>query len=275
MSFLKSQKVLVLIALLVLVVLSSFKFMEEGEIVGLHHPESVYPYGNYIYVSNIGNSPVSPNKDGFITKLDKYGNILEFKFIDNLQAPKGIYPFDNKLYIADLNRLCIADLTSTKTKCIDIKGSKFLNDIVVLNGVSYITDTVNNCIYKVDKKGKVSLFFKKDNFSPNGIIFIKKQNVFAVVSFNSPTISLISLAGELKKSITFKGLTGFDGISLLGDKLFISDYRSGKIIQTDLTLKKYKIVKELNTPAADIFVSKDKIYLPLIEKNKLIIGRLQ
>ncbi len=275
MSFLRSQKIIVFIGLLVLIILSSFKFMEEGEVVGLHHPESVYPYGNYIYVSNIGSSPVSSDKDGFITKLDKYGNILEFKFIDNLKAPKGIYPYKGKLYIADLDRLCIADLNSAKKRCIKIDGSRFLNDVVVVNNEAYITDTMNNCIYKIDKDGNVSVFFKRNGLSPNGIVFLKDLNLFAVVSFDAPKIYLIDNSSKLKREITFKNLTGFDGISLSGKGVFISDYRTGKVIETDISFDKYKVIKELNTPAADIFVSGDKIYLPLIEKNKLVIGRLQ
>ncbi len=277
MSFLKSKNMLTFLAIFILIVLSGFKFVTENEVLGLKHPESAFLYKGYLYVSNIGSSPVSQNLDGFITKLDKYGNILEYKFIDGLKAPKGIFPYKDKLYIADLDRVCVVDLVNRKKECVNVKGSEFLNDIYVLNGDAYVTDTATNCIYKIDRNLGVNKFYcSNDNgFSPNGIWFSKKLNAFIVVSFNRPVVNEIDLNGNLMKSFYLKGLTGFDGLIVRKDKVYISDYRTGEIIETDLTFKKYTIIKEFNTPVADFYLNKSALYAPLLEANKLFVGKAQ
>lgn len=274
MSFLKSRKFIVTFGILIFLIISGFKFLNDKFIIGFKHPESVYCYNDYIFVSNIGSSPVSKNLDGFITKLDRYGNILEYKFIDRLQAPKGIYAYGSKLYIADLNRICIADIDTKKKKCINIKDSSFLNDIVYVNGGIYVTDTVKDRIYVV-KNNRSKLFFEKKGLSPNGIIFLKSLNAFAVVSFNNPAISLISIKGTLLNRVYLHRFKGFDGISLFKNRFFFSDYRSGSIVSADLNFKDIRIIKKFKTPAADISVCKNRILVPLIKSGKLYIGNIE
>ena len=277
MSFLKNKNLIIFFFLSILILLSGFKFISESEVLGLKHPESAFLYKGYLYISNIGSSPVSQNLDGFITKLDKYGNILEYKFIDGLKAPKGIFPYKDELYIADLDRVCVVNLMNRKKECVSVKGSEFLNDIYVLNGNAYVTDTATNCIYKIDRNLGVNKFYctKDSVFSPNGIWFSKKLNAFIVVSFNRPVVNEIDLNGNLIKSFYLKGLTGFDGLIVRKDRVYISDYKTGKIIETDLTFKKYTIIKEFNTPVADFYLNKSALYAPLLEANKLFVGKAQ
>ncbi len=277
MSFLKNKNTLTVLGIFILILLSGFTFVNQNEVVGLKLPESAFLYKNYIYVSNIGSSPTSPNLDGFITKLDKYGNILEYKFIDGLKAPKGIFPYKGKLYIADLDRVCIANLNDGSKQCVAIPGSRFLNDIYVLNGNAYITDTLTNCVYKLNSRLEASKFLcsKDKNFSPNGIWFSKNLNAFLVVSFNKPVVNIVSLTGKIKKKSYFNGLTGFDGLIVHSNRVFISDYRTGKIIETDLSLRKYKVIKQFNTPVADFFLGDGTLIAPLLEDNTLFIGKMR
>ncbi|WP_025209798.1 hypothetical protein [Hippea sp. KM1] len=276
MSFLKDKKLFIAVAIFSFVLISGFKLVKENEVIGLKHPESAFFYNGYLYVSNIGSSPISQNEDGFITKLDEYGNILEYKFIDKLKAPKGIFAYDGKLYIADLDRLCIYDLKKKSLSCRPIESSRFLNDICVVDGDAYITDTENNLIYRVDKKGRVDVFYRWDyDFAPNGIVFLKSKGVFFVVSFNSPTIEMISRSGKPLKSFKLKGLTGFDGICVANGKVFVSDYTRGEVIQTDTSFDSYTLIRSFKTPVADLCVFDDELFAPLIEKNKLLIGRIR
>ncbi len=275
MSFLKNKNMLFLMGLFLIIILSSFKFVSFNEVIGLKHPESAFLYNGYIYVSNIGSSPVSRNLDGFITKLDKYGNILEYKFIDGLQAPKGVFPYKNRLFIADLNRICVADLNSATKRCVDVKGSGFLNDVFVLNGAAYVTDTWANCIFKMDQRFNVSKFYCAKNFSPNGIWFSKELNAFVVVSFDEPVINIISINGKLIDRYSFKGLTGFDGLIIRKNTVYISDYRTGKIIVTSLKFNRYRVLKKFSTPVADFFINKEEFIAPLLEDNRLFIGKIK
>ncbi|AEA33731.1 hypothetical protein [Hippea maritima] len=276
MSFLNDKKLFFFVLVLGFVMLAGFKLVNDSEVIGLKHPESVCFYKNYLYVSNIGSSPTSPNKDGFITKLDRYGNILEYEFIDDLKAPKGIFAYNDKLYIADLTRLCIYDFKAKGLVCYPVEGAKFLNDVYVVDGEAYITDTVKNCIFRIDRNGKSSVFFSWDyDFEPNGIVFLKENKAFIVVSFVKPLLDEISFDGRFIKSFKLRGLTGFDGISIDNGGVFISDYKTGKVIKTDISFKHYQIVKDFHTPAADIITVGNRIFAPLLEDNKLYIGRIK
>lgn len=274
MSFLKNKKVIVITFISLFVVITGFKFLNDKFVIGMQHPESAYFNGRYIFVSNIGSSPTSKNRDGFITKLDRYGNILEYKFLDNLQAPKGIWIYGKLMYIADLDRVCTANIETKKMNCIKVKGSEFLNDIIYFKGKIYVTDTMTNNVYVINGK-KVTVFFHKSDFSPNGIAFSKRLNAFVVVSFNKPVVNIISLSGKLLKSVYLKGFSGFDGLVIKNGEVFISDYRSGEILKTDLTFKKVYIVKNFKTPAADIFVYGNKLIAPLLEADKVYIGSIK
>ncbi|WP_051904457.1 hypothetical protein [Hippea jasoniae] len=275
MSFLKHRNVVVAVALLLIVLLTSFKFVNDNEVVGLKHPESIAIYNGYLYVSNIGSSPANPDLDGFITRLDRYGNILEYKFIDKLKAPKGLFVYKNSLFIADLDRVCVVDLITKKRSCFDIKGAKFLNDIYVINSTAFVTDTANDVVYALNN-GKATIFCRfEKGFEPNGITYSKKLNAFLVVSFSSPVIDEISVDGKILKSFRLNGLSGFDGISIYKDKIFLSDYRTGRVVVMDFSFDGFKVVKDFHTPAADILVSNAKLYAPLLEDNRLVIGKLK
>ncbi len=275
MSFLKRKKIILVFGILVFIAITGFKFLQDKFVIGFRHPESAYFNGRYIFVSNIGSSSTSKNKDGFITKLDQYGNILEYKFIDNLQAPKGIWLNKNILYIADLNRVCEANINTKRMHCIGIAGSMFLNDIIYHNKKIYVTDTLANNIYVINAHNRISVFFHKNGLSPNGIAFSTKLEAFLVVSFNKPIVNIISVSGTLIKSIYFKDFSGFDGIVVEGNKVFMSDYRSGKILESNIDFRYVHVVKDFKTPASDIFLKNDKLIVPLLEENKLYIGRIK
>lgn len=75
------------------------------EVKGFAHPESIYVDKNEIYVSNLGKEldPLAKDNDGFISKLDKNGDILQLKFISNLNAPKGMFKIKDILYVVDID----------------------------------------------------------------------------------------------------------------------------------------------------------------------------
>ncbi len=274
MPFLKNRKLVFLLIAIALITITGFKFLSGKVVIGLRHPESAVYYQGYIFVSNIGFSPVSENLDGFITKLDKYGNILEYKFIDHLQAPKGLWVKNNHIYISDLNRVCVANIDTKRMHCIPVKSSRFLNDITLHGNAIYVTDTATNNIYCI-KHNKVSIFYHGNgDFSPNGIVFSKRLKAFIVVSFNQPAINIISQKGKLIKSIRIAGYTGFDGVSIYKDKIYISDYRTGRIFAIGFNFRKPVPVKRFDTSVADIGVYDNKLLAPLLEANKLYIGTI-
>ncbi len=261
------MKYSLLLIILVALAVYGFKFSKTKTIAGFHHPESVWQYKNFIYVSNVGRYE---KDDGFITKLDRYGHIIEYKYIDGLKSPKGIYAYDNRLYIADVNRICVADLKKeNKKSCTTVKNAKFLNDLVVKDGEVYVTDTLKDCIFKMGKDGKVSVFFSQSGLSPNGIVFSQKLNAFIVVSFNKPVINIVSSNGKLIKSVKVKKFDGFDGIFIDKNSIYLSDYRKGLIIKTTFNMKHFDIIKHFQANVADIYIKDNTIFVPLISRNRL------
>ena len=76
--------------------------------------------GKEYFISSVNGDPEAADNNGFITKLDGSGKILNFKFVqggvDNvvLNAPKGMALVDQTLYVADLDQLRAFDMVSGK-----------------------------------------------------------------------------------------------------------------------------------------------------------------
>jgi hypothetical protein len=74
-----------------------------------------------ILISNEDKSVLSPgydyrnNQDGFITKMNTEGEILELKWITGLEDPKGIAVYKNVLYVADGENIRSFDIQSRKS----------------------------------------------------------------------------------------------------------------------------------------------------------------
>ena len=76
--------------------------------------------GKEYFISSVNGDPEAADNNGFITKLDGSGKILNFKFIQGgtdgitLNAPKGMAVVDQTLYVADLDQLRAFDMVSGK-----------------------------------------------------------------------------------------------------------------------------------------------------------------
>jgi len=79
----------------------------EKTIPGFASPESVVVAGYDVFVSNVGVKlePFAKDGDGFISKLDRQGNIKTLKWVDQLNAPKGLLAVNGVLYVADIDRV--------------------------------------------------------------------------------------------------------------------------------------------------------------------------
>src|SRR6187455_609870 len=76
--------------------------------------------GKEYFISSVNGDPEAADNNGFITKLDGNGKILNFKFIQGgtdgitLNAPKGMVLVEQTLYVADLDQLRAFDMVSGK-----------------------------------------------------------------------------------------------------------------------------------------------------------------
>jgi hypothetical protein len=76
-------------------------------IPGFSSPESVVVTGQDVFVSNLGVKlePMEKDGDGFISKLDRQGNVKALKWAEKLNGPKGMIAVGGILYVADIDRV--------------------------------------------------------------------------------------------------------------------------------------------------------------------------
>ena len=112
------------------------------------------------FVSNINGNPSQKDGNGFIVRLTPDGSAMDSTpFIESgrhgvtLNAPKGLAIVGDTLWVADIDAVrAFNTTTGAPIASIDIKGSKFLNDVVAgPDGSVYITDTG----VQFDEKGQM------------------------------------------------------------------------------------------------------------------------
>ncbi len=287
----KKQMLIILLLIILVINIQSNDFKS---ISGFSSPESAISDGKYIYVSNVGEKldPMTKDKDGYISKLDINGNIIDKFFIPkgkDLNAPKGMGIVGNTLYVVDIDRV-VGFNKKLGNKVFDLKidGSFFLNDITVYDNKNiYISDTASSKIYKVNiKTGQYEkLNFEYDMYGLNGLFYDKKTKKLYVVSMGNE-INPESVAGFIDKNNNFTKLEGvsglFDGVSLLNnDTLLISDWvafeKKGIIIKYDLKNKKREelSIDKIAGPADFYYDNKNKIIIiPEMIFGNIIIKKI-
>jgi len=105
---------------------------------GFRTPESVlYDADSDVYlVSNINGEELAADANGFISRVDPTGRVVELKWIDGsrpeqaLDAPKGMAFSDGVLYVADITSVRMFDgATGKAAGKVTIPGATFLNDV--------------------------------------------------------------------------------------------------------------------------------------------------
>lgn len=147
--------------------------------------------GEDVFVGNVGEKlePLNQDNDGFISKLDKSGKIIEKKFLSNLNAPKGMNTINGVLYVVDIDTLKGFDLKSKKEVLnLSIKGAIFLNDIVALDDENLlVSNTGTGIIHQVNVKNKQYETFVVVDLKfggPNGILLDLKNNRLIAVGYD-------------------------------------------------------------------------------------------
>ena len=269
-----------------ILLLVTFSFLISKEISGFSSPESVISDKSFIYVSNVGKElkPMEKDGDGFISKLSNDGKILNLKFISNLNAPKGMTIIKNTLFVVDIDRVLGFNLKSTKEVFnLEIKGAKFLNDITKRDrSTLFISETVSGSIFKIDLKAKKYTKLEVEEIKGANGIFYTRNKLF-VVGFgkeNKPNgeIGFISLN---KKPLKFEKLSNYngylDGLIVDGDKIYFSDWVAFEKKGVINVLQDSKLttltLKPIAGPA-DFYIDGDKILIPKMMENKVLIKPL-
>lgn len=259
--------------------------LQAKEFDGFASPESIYGNKHGIFVSNVGKEllPLEKDNDGFISKLDSNGNIIEKKFISNLNAPKGMNSIDDILYVADIDTIKGFDLNNKKEVFnLPIKNAVFLNAIEILdNNTLLVSDTGTGIIHVIDiNNNKYDTFVKLDSKfgGPNGLLLDKNNNRLIVVGYDPAgkskgSVVAIDLNNKKQLAIT-KPLGALDGIVFAknGDML-VSDWGEdlkGVIYRIDKNGNVKTIKMDFVKGPADMFSDGKNLWIPKMAESKIL-----
>lgn len=177
-----------------------------------------------IFVSNMNLEPRLKDGNGFISRLDKDGKILDLHWIDGLSSPKGLAILGDTLFAADVDEIVAMDINAVKIiKKISIPGGKMINDITSApDGTLYISDTDANKIYHYSG-GKVSDWLAEELNGPNGLLFDGERMLIASQGSNDYASADMNTKGKI---ILTENINHADGIAFTGipGYYFVSDW---------------------------------------------------
>ncbi|MDG1857520.1 MAG: hypothetical protein P8I94_00370 [Emcibacteraceae bacterium] len=201
---------------------------------GFDRPESLYPSedGSEIYVSNINGDSRTIDGNGYISRLDLNGNVIEKNWITGLNGPKGFAVENGILYVGDIDALIMIDVkTKEIIKRVPIKDPGFLNDTTVHNGRVFMSDTGKGILYTYTEEDGLSNFLEGEEVkSINGLL---PHNGKLLVT-RMPTGELLSIDPTDKSiSVIGSGIIRGDGIGVLPNAGYIITSFSGEIYQIE------------------------------------------
>jgi len=239
------------------------------QVTGLRNPAGVLvdPVTDAYYISNENGGASDHDNNGFITKLDRNGKMINLKFIEGgqpsvtLDAPKGLAIVDKVLYVSDIDKVRGFELASGRPLGgIDLTGFPvdFLTGLATDGeGVLYISDSGADTIFKVNLRegGRPQILVKnKELAGPHGLAVHPTTGALIVVSWNAGKILEVSASGAIRVLFSnsffnshFGNLTGVDFDSY--GNMYVSDFSQGKIMRIDSRLRIQTIAEFLTTPA--------------------------
>lgn len=258
-----------------------------GADLGFATPESVRwneDADEYI-VANINGGPADFDNNGFISRLDPDGTLIQLKWIEGgvngvtLNGPKGTAILGNRLWVADIDTVRAFNLhTGAPMGSVQIPGAQFLNDVVVRNGKILVTDSGldatfaragGDAVYQVDQSFHVTTISKTlDLFVPNGIEVA--CNKTWVVSFFSSELYSVASDGSIHDLQNLPA-GSLDGIVVLENGNFlISSWDAGTVYRGKPGGTFTAVVTDVPSPA-DIGYDFDRrrVLVPLFNGNEV------
>jgi sugar lactone lactonase YvrE len=220
------------------------------------------PANNLIYVSNINGQPWEQDGNGFISKLDLDGKIVERQWITGLSAPKGLGIHNGHLFVNDNSDIVDIDIAAGKiVKRHTVGGTKQLNDITIApDGTVYASTSDDFRV--VSLKGDVVSTVLDSLEGPNGLLV--DGDKFLMLLWNPKTLNMVDVA-KGTHSVFAQGLDNPDGVEAVGDGGYFVSSWQGILHYVGTNGQVHKL---LDT-SADKVSSADIDYVP--EKKLLIV----
>ncbi len=255
---------------------------------GFQKPESALYVKSLdeIFVSNVNGAPDEKNGEGFISRLDAKGNVIDLKWVTGLNAPKGMGYAQGKLFVADIDELVEIRVSTGKVvKRYKANGAKLLNDVTLEPRShfkdqvvrAYVSDLEDNAIwYLADGMFSKSIFDETLD-APNGLLVEGETLLIATwgksrgdpadlgrlktMPLNSDVIS------DRFNAIPMGNLDGLESDGKGG--YWLSDWVAGKIFHVSAAGKP-EVWLDLEQGTADIGLIPNRILLvPMMLNNEV------
>jgi len=237
-------------------------------------PESVLldRKNDILYVSNINEGPWVKDGNGFISKLDKSGNIIELKWIEGISAPKGMGISGNSLFITDIDELVEANIeTGEIVNRYMVEGEPQLNDITVgTDGTVYVSGSGSQKIYKLENGALNPIFEGEEGERFNGLYW-EKDRMLLITSGSSQFKEIDWETMEAK--VISENMGHGDAICPVGDGGYITTSWAGAVFYVSANGEVTKLLDtealEENAADADFCIDEQILYLPTFFKNRV------
>ena len=218
-------------------------------ITNLQSPQSfiAHPSGEGYFIANANGDPGVADNNGFISKLNRDGELLDRHFIQGghadtiLHSPNGMAVVGQTLYVADLDGIRGFHAQSGKAT-VTVSLSAFhveeLTDLIA-DGADqlFVLDTAGAAIYQIDTRHDhaVSLYLQHEDLaSPRGLAVHPRSGRLLVASFDKGTVMEIAEDRTITETISnslfsgkFRNLSGID-FDQFGN-MYLSDVTAGKV----------------------------------------------
>lgn len=237
---------------------------------GLNTPESACfnPADGIIYVSNIAQT--TPDKVGYLSKLNVDGSILVKEWVKGMKSPKGIAIVKDKLYVADPSMLWEISLkTGEVLKKYSCSFAKALNDVASdSKGTVYVMETKMNRILTLGKDS-LEVFSASDQLGNlNGICDFGTE---MILGSKGKLLAINKKTKEIRVIAEKTG--GVDGLVVVGKNKIITSNWWGliQLIEIGKPIEKLMDTTPLKINAADLgyIASKKLLLVPTFSDNKV------
>ena len=231
------------------------------------------------YISSVHGEAETADDNGFITKLNPHGKLLNLKFIQGgkddvtLHAPKGMALVEHVLYVADLDTLRGFDtITGKPVMALTIRPpatsqpeplQTSLSDVTFDGkGHLYCSDQKANTIYRVDLATQtVSVLITDRSLAgPSGLAVHPRSGQIIAVSWEKGKISEVSPEGVVTElfsngffSNRFQNLRGVD-FDRWGN-MYVSDFTTGKVWRMSWD-KRFQVIAEFLPSPGDLGIDR-------------------
>lgn len=287
----RSISILAFVALSFVNAAQAASVIVDKTIAGFSSPESVAVVGDDVFVSNLGVKlePSAKDGDGFISRLDRQGNIKTLKWAEKLDGPKGIIVLDGILYVADIDRVLgyrVRDGKQVFALDMAATGSVFLNGFARYDNRRLLlsaTDIGKVFVIDLPKKSFSEMQFDTPPKGPNGMkkagsrLMVAEWGTDSQPNGNIKTYRLEGMTAKLEKSYDLNPSGYFDGIVDLGaNRWLISNWvkfePAGLLQVLDTRTGKVTVANE-KTPIAgpaDLFLDdQGKLWVPGMLEGKV------